>query len=346
MCAKIFYNYYSIMSNLRNANRKLICQNLEEGRNSIRGLAATFQVSYPTIKRVWDHYNDTGEHTSKRKGGNKRKLLSQQHIDYVRELIDENLFITLKDIKEKVEAIDDITVSISTIHRVIGDFNYTLKRVIFRPIQGETEEMWESRRVFSNWLLRQQNEEQNSIFFLDETGFKVEMRSVYGRSKKGVNAETMVPNIRSRNISVIAALSNKGIVHYEILNGPGNSDRFSRFIDDLAHARDAQGYRNDTIIVMDNVAFHKSPVVREMMELRGFECHYLPPYSPYLNPIESLFSQWKNLIKTLLPTCEADLMAAINNINTVVTSNHCANYCRHVRTNCLKILDGHRENFN
>jgi len=73
--------------------------------------------------------------------------------------------------------------------------------MISRPIAGDTEDIWLERRNFATLLL--QHHERKNIFFLDETGFKVEMRSHYGRSKKGKNAEAFVPHILSRNISVL-----------------------------------------------------------------------------------------------------------------------------------------------
>jgi len=44
---------------------------------------------------------------------------------------------------------------------------------------------------------------------------------------------------------------------------------------------------------MDNVAIHKVKGIREMIEERGLLLLYLPPYSPYLNPIEEAFSSMK-----------------------------------------------------
>ena len=45
-------------------------------------------------------------------------------------MIDENSQIKLRDIKEQLHAICDLEVSIATIHRVIGDFNCTLIRIV------------------------------------------------------------------------------------------------------------------------------------------------------------------------------------------------------------------------
>ncbi|KAG2223603.1 hypothetical protein INT45_001685 [Circinella minor] len=39
-------------------------------------------------------------------------------------------------------------------------------------------------------------------------------------------------------------------------------------------------------LVMDNAAIHKTIDVKDWVTERGFEIIYLPPYSPFLNPIE------------------------------------------------------------
>jgi len=156
------------MSNLSNENRKLICKSLEDGLNDITGLARHYNVSYSTIDRIWKKFNNTGDYKSASKGGNRKKIFTEDHIVYIRELIDENCLLSLRSIQESLLAVCEVDVSIPTIYRVIGAFNYTFKRVVPRPISGETEEMWLGRKTFSTWLLRQQHDGK-TIFFLDES---------------------------------------------------------------------------------------------------------------------------------------------------------------------------------
>jgi transposase len=47
---------------------------------------------------------------------------------------------------------------------------------------------------------------------------------------------------------------------------------------------------------MDNLSSHKGPRVRELIEEKGCEVLYLPPYSPDLNPIEEAFAKLKALL--------------------------------------------------
>ena len=50
-------------------------------------------------------------------------------------------------------------------------------------------------------------------------------------------------------------------------------------------------------VVLDNVRFRHSAIVIEMLELRGFEHKFLPPYSSFFNGIEYMFSEWKLYVK-------------------------------------------------
>ena len=48
---------------------------------------------------------------------------------------------------------------------------------------------------------------------------------------------------------------------------------------------------------MDNLSSHKGSRIRRLIEERGCELLYLPPYSPDLNPIEEAFSKLKGALR-------------------------------------------------
>ena len=50
-------------------------------------------------------------------------------------------------------------------------------------------------------------------------------------------------------------------------------------------------------MVMDNLTAHKGGRVRDLIEGRGCELIYLPPYSPDFNPIEEAFAKLKGLLR-------------------------------------------------
>ena len=55
---------------------------------------------------------------------------------------------------------------------------------------------------------------------------------------------------------------------------------------------------------MDNASIHTPIKVRELVENRGYKCLYLPPYSPFLNPIEDFWSKVKAGIRQTALTAD------------------------------------------
>ena len=62
----------------------------------------------------------------------------------------------------------------------------------------------------------------------------------------------------------------------------------------------------NSVLVMDNVSFHKSPLLVEMIEKDGHKLEYLPAYSPDLNPIEPKWAQSKS--KRRKCSCDIDML--------------------------------------
>ena len=51
--------------------------------------------------------------------------------------------------------------------------------------------------------------------------------------------------------------------------------------------------RPGDIVILDNLASHKSKAVRQTIRRTGARLWFLPPYSPDLNPIEQAFAKIK-----------------------------------------------------
>lgn len=85
---------------------------------------------------------------------------------------------------------------------------------------------------------------------------------------------------------------------YRDLNGGCDARKVEAFLDNLAQQADSQGL---TVVVLDNARFHKAKNIKAKeprWQAKGLFLRYLPPYSPQLNPIETL---WRVLKGFLLP---------------------------------------------
>ena len=80
------------------------------------------------------------------------------------------------------------------------------------------------------------------------------------------------------------------------------------------------------IVVMDNLACHRSATVRDAIHSAGAELRFLPPYSPDFNPIEMAFSKLKASLKRRAARSVNELWDAIGEATDTFTPAECQNY--------------------
>ena len=94
-------------------------------------------------------------------------------------------------------------------------------------------------------------------------------------------------------INVIGALLNNELLAVTLVDGSIDADVFHAW---LRHELLPE-LPTDSVVVMDNAAFHKRDDIQEAIASGGHQIQFLPPYSPDLNPIEHKWSQAKALRK-------------------------------------------------
>jgi transposase len=80
---------------------------------------------------------------------------------------------------------------------------------------------------------------------------------------------------------------------------------------------------------MDNLSSHKSSRIRELIERRGCELLYLPPYSPDLNPIEEAFAKLKALLRMAGARTREALLDAMGRALDAVTASDARGFFEH-----------------
>jgi transposase len=81
---------------------------------------------------------------------------------------------------------------------------------------------------------------------------------------------------------------------------------------------------------MDNLSAHKKGGrVREIVEGRGCELLYLPPYSPDLNPIEQAFSKVKGSMRKAEARTREALIGAMGQALNAVTAKDVRGFFGH-----------------
>ena len=235
--------------------------------------------------------------------------------------------------------------------------HFTLKRVTERVDAAYSEAAKQARLAYSQWLIIETLPTlKESLIYYDECPFQVCSRRRYGRSRRGTKAVNRVPK-RTRTITVMAAITSKGVLFFKILP---NLQEMYMFVSDLAAARDVAGLPTNFIVILDNVRyvllytyelfiynnssffnylfisyyrFHHSTA-----EECGFGLKFLPTYSPMFNPIEMVFAAWKAHVYNKRPTTEEELYAAIHDFT--LSEEAAGNMILHAIKNSQQTLMG------
>lgn len=87
--------------------------------------------------------------------------------------------------------------------------------------------------------------------------------------------------------------------------------------------------RPGDIVVMDNLSPHKSDSTLALIRQAGAEVHFLPAYSPDLNPIELMWSKVKNFLRAAQARTPDQLLTAIRQALQQITPQDATNWFAH-----------------
>lgn len=83
----------------------------------------------------------------------------------------------------------------------------------------------------------------------------------------------------------------------------------------------APSLRPGDIVILDNLAAHKSQESCKTIEERQAEMRFLPAYSPDLNPIEKMWNKVKQILRGIKPRTHEELFAAVGKALSLVSAN-------------------------
>ncbi|CAG8796814.1 7312_t:CDS:2, partial [Cetraspora pellucida] len=283
---------------------------------------------------IVDRFDREGRITSKPRGGDKKSILNEQHKNFLEEAIEQEPWITIADlIQELVDQFPNLQLSDRTVARYIRNMGFTLKRLTVVPEGRNSDDTIQKRKQYVERIYNENINIYSDMVYIDETGFNLHLSTLRGRARHGQPAIRKVVNNRRKNISVIAAINEDGVLHYKSILGSVNEEILTTFINEL----------NDIIpsgkfLVMDNVRFHRTDVIKEAIENTIHEIFYLPPYSPFLNPIENCFSKVKNSVARIHLRNRETILGRINDAFNIVTEEDCKGWIRHTSSYFQPIL--------
>lgn len=219
-----------------------------------------------------------------------KPMLNTDHLEFLNKQLVKHPVLYLDELQALLRSEYDLLVSLPTLSRALGQLNFSHIRVT--KIAAERNELV---RLGFKHLVGQVIQHPDQALFLDESSKDEKtFERRYGYAKRGSRCEWEFPFVRGRRLSLVAALSTKGVTASKVYDGAVDADRFLGFLRDyvLPNTTPYPGPRS--VLVLDNCSIHHTPEVRHLVEVEA-ECKllFLPPYSPDLNPIEEAFSSIK-----------------------------------------------------
>ena len=250
---------------------------------TIAAIAQALRVHESTVTRHIKDYLEELKLTFN-KGGSASFLSDEQTAELITHLT-EKLYHHTYDIVAYIQEKWDIEYSVSGLNKLLHRQGFSYKKPKGRPYKVEPAKQAAFMKKYKKLKASLDNGEK--ILFIDAVHPSQATKLSYGWIRKGKTVEISTTASRTR-INLIGAIELGNISEtvtdtYETIN----TEAVSAFFQKL---REKYPIKLKLHIILDQSGYHRSDSLKKVAKGLNIRLHYLPPYSPNLNPIERL---WK-----------------------------------------------------
>ncbi|HGC0292231.1 TPA: IS630-like element ISEc40 family transposase [Escherichia coli] len=217
-------------------------------------------------------------------GGSDSKLSAEQTAFLISQLSD-NLFHHTRDVIAFVTRTWNIIFSIPGMNKWLHRNGFTYKKPSGVPHKLSEEKQ---RQFIEYYKELKTTVGDEPILFIDGVHPTQATKISYGWIRKGQKKAVKTTGSRTR-LNIMGALNLKAltsplICEYKTIN----EYNVSLFLNEIRKVY--PDYNQKIHVILDGAGYHRSQLVKDWVEVVNIRLHYLPPYSPNLNPIERM---WK-----------------------------------------------------
>lgn len=223
--------------------------------------------------------------------GGSSERLSKEQSDELLKILDEHIYLYVKDIAALIKAKWGIEYSIAGLRNWLYRNGFTYKKPAIVPGKANIEQQKEWIIEYNS--LKENLKEDETIGFIDGVHPTHNVELAYGWIRKGIRKEIPSNTGRARlNLSgMIDVISNNILIQEDTtLNAQSIIQFFERI-------EAVYPDKSKIHIFCDNARYYRNKLVFSYLNGSRIELHFLPPYSPNLNPIERL---WKWMKETVM----------------------------------------------
>ena len=265
---------------------RVVCEGMGVSRAALFGWLALYRAG------GWDALK------AGKRGGRKPKLNAKQ-VEWLYETITKHdprqlnfpfALWTLKMVGGLIERRFGVKLSRWSIARLLKQLGLSPQRPLFRAWQQDAERVRRWKEEEYPALKRRAKVHGAVIAFLDESAVRSDHHAGTTWAERGKTPVVRTTGARF-SLNMVGAVTARGDFRFMTYAGRMNAEVFIHFLKRLVHDSERPVY-----LVLDNHPVHKSKAVRTFVESQQgrLELHFLPPYSPELNPVEQVWRHAKS----------------------------------------------------
>ncbi|KAH7962280.1 hypothetical protein HPB52_015321 [Rhipicephalus sanguineus] len=194
------------------------------------------------------------------------------------------------------EEMPGVTISTSTVARLLDAHSYSVKLVTQRPADRNRDDVKHSRKLYAQWL--QSDGPRVCRFYLDDTNYNIWRSRNFGRAAKGQPAVHTITTTKEANLNIMSCVSANGVIHWTAV-GRVHWAVFNDFLSDVSARVESEEPNTEAVFIFDGAPAH-ARVEQAALANSMHSIKRLPAYSPFFNPIEEVFSKFKSHVKAYL----------------------------------------------
>jgi len=199
---------------------------------------------------------------------------------------------TLRIVREVLKEEHNISLSKSSLSRLFNQMGLSPQKPTYRSYQQNSAAVDAYLGTTFPTLKARAQALGAVIYFIDESTVRSDHHR--GTTWGAVGETPLVFDNGSRfSVPMVSAISPRGDLFFDVIDGRMNADRFIEFLEKLYHDTG-----KPILVIADNASYHKAKNVRLFVDSSNgkITLDYLPPYSPELNPDELVWNHMKRIV--------------------------------------------------
>ena len=247
-----------------------------------KNIAVALRIHEETVRTHLDDWRR--EKKLQGESGGSTGKLNHEMSRLLEKELEKNTYVKVSDICAYVYKTFSIGYTVSGMTKWLKEHNFSYKKPKLMPAKANLQQQENFVQIYFDLLENTQGKEP--IFFMDSAHPTMATKVSCGWIKKG--RDKLIAQTASRTrVNVTGAIDLQKMEVLTTLPEKVNGETTIEFFQKL---KDACREADKIHIILDQSGYHRSNEVQDFARNSGIELHYLPAYSPNLNPIERL---WK-----------------------------------------------------